>query len=43
MVEFCTTTAVFTDADAEEAEAIRVAIEPALEAPAQPQFFRAPR
>lgn len=41
MVEFCVTTAAMTDADAEEAEALRVAAEPPLEPPAQPQFFRA--
>jgi catechol 2,3-dioxygenase-like lactoylglutathione lyase family enzyme len=41
MVEFCVTTAEMTADDAEEAEALRLASEPELEAPAQPQFFRA--
>ncbi len=43
MVEFCTTTAAFTDADRAEAIALLHAPEPALETPPEPQFFRANR
>jgi catechol 2,3-dioxygenase-like lactoylglutathione lyase family enzyme len=41
MVEFCTTTAEFTDADRAEALALLHASEPELESPPEPQFFKA--
>jgi catechol 2,3-dioxygenase-like lactoylglutathione lyase family enzyme len=43
MVEFCTTTVEFTDADGREATALLHAPNPPLEAPPEPAFFRASR
>jgi catechol 2,3-dioxygenase-like lactoylglutathione lyase family enzyme len=43
LVEFCTTTAEFTDADAREAAELLAHNDPPLEAPVEPQYFRAHR
>jgi catechol 2,3-dioxygenase-like lactoylglutathione lyase family enzyme len=40
MVEFCTTTAEFTEHDVREAGELLHASDPPLEAPPEPQFFR---
>jgi catechol 2,3-dioxygenase-like lactoylglutathione lyase family enzyme len=41
MVEFCTSTAAFTDADTREAHELLASSDPPLEAPPEPRFFTA--
>jgi catechol 2,3-dioxygenase-like lactoylglutathione lyase family enzyme len=43
LVEFCTTTREFTEADVHEAAELLFADEPRLEAPPEPAFFKATR